>query len=253
MSKKNSKILNIALPVLTVLCILAVWSVAAAVTDEEIILPTPISVFKEFLSLFIKRTFYSALGSTLLRTFIAFFFSFSVALLCAAFSAKFKGFDTVMHTLVPLIRGLPTIAIILLLVIWTRSSTAAIIVTVLVVFPTVYTNARFSISKISGEIIETCKVYRIDKQTRIFKIYLPTIAPELIASAGAGFSLNLKLMVAAEVLAQTATGLGMLMNYSKIYFETAELMALVTVSLIMGLAVENVCNLIRKRLVKRYD
>lgn len=253
MKKDTQKILNILLPILTILCIFVIWAVASVVVDEEIILPSPVSAFKEFFGLFIDSKFYSALGSTVLRSFIAFFFSFATALLCAVFAKKFKNFETVINTLVPLVRGLPTIAVILLLALWTRSSTAAVLVTVLVIFPTMYTNSRFALDKISGEVIEMCNVYRIDKKTKIFKIYLPMITPELISSAGAGFSLNLKLMVAAEVLAQTATGLGMLMNFSKIYFETANLMALVLVSLILGLVVENLGNFISKRLVKKYD
>lgn len=253
MKKNDLKILNIVLPLLTLLCIFGVWVAAAIVTGEEIIIPSPSSTLKKFLSLFTEKTFYSALGSTLLRTLIAFAFSFILAFVCAVFSAKFYCFEVIVNTLIPLIRGLPTIAIILLLVLWTRSSTAAMIVTALVVFPTAYTNAKFAVGKIDKEIIETCTVYRIDRKNKIFKIYLPMMIPELISSAGAGFSLNLKLMVAAEVLAQTPTGLGMLMNYSKIYFETAKLVALVLVSLIIGLIVETACVLIRKRLVKKYD
>lgn len=251
--KKYAKILNIALPILTVLCILAVWAVAAAVTDEEIILPRPSSAFKEFFALFGKGSFYSAFFLTLLRSFIAFVISFALAVLCAFLAHKYHAARVVMNTLIPLIRALPTIAVVLLLVLWTKKSVAAVIVTMLVVFPTLYTNVSAAFGVLDKELKEMCDVYGIKPKVRVFKIYLPALLPPLVAAAGAGLSLNVKLMVAAEVLAQTAEGLGNLMNGAKIYFETPKLMALVLAAILVGLLFETLGNFISGRIKAKYD
>lgn len=84
MNKKGSKILNIAVPLVTIACIFAVWAAAAAVTDEEIILPRPSSALKEFFALFADKKFYEAYFTTLLRSLVAFAVSFAAAFAAAA-------------------------------------------------------------------------------------------------------------------------------------------------------------------------
>lgn len=252
MKGKSAKILNIAVPILTIAAIAVFWLVAALCVGERLILPMPHEALREFFLLFGKDSFYTAFFSTMLRSLIAFVLSFAFALVLAACAARYRTAERIAATLVPIIRALPTIAVVLLLVLWTSSRTAAVTVTMLVVFPTLYTNAVTALKGIDGELAEMCRVYGIDKKTRIFKIYLPAVLPPLIIAAGAGFALNLKLMVAAEVLAQTANGLGILMNEGKIYFETARLMALVLVAVVTGLAVEAAARGIAKKAVAKY-
>ena len=49
-------------------------------------------------------------------------------------------------------------------------------------------------------------------------------------------------MVAAEVLAQTARSIGYLLNTSKVYFEIATMMALVLISVAVGVVIELIFN-----------
>ena len=97
-----------------------------------------------------------------------------------------------------------------------------------------------------------CRVYRVPKKTLFFKIYLPAVLPNAVSAAGAGLSLNLKLMVAAEVIAATARGLGTELNLDKINFETAHMLALVFAIVLTGIAVELAGRGIARAMVKRY-
>ena len=54
-------------------------------------------------------------------------------------------------------------------------------------------------------------------------------------------------MVAAEVLAQTARSIGFMLNVSKVYFETAEMVALVIIAVLFGVIVESIFNFIAKK------
>ena len=80
---------------------------------------------------------------------------------------------------------------------------------------------------------------------------IPQILPSALYSAGAGLSLNLKLMVAAEVIAQTAVSLGYLLNKSKVYFEIADMLAIVAFAVITGAAIESAFGAIAKKAGKR--
>ena len=95
-----------------------------------------------------------------------------------------------------------------------------------------------------------CKVFGVSGKKRLKKVVFPQIAPEFISAAGAGLTLNLKLMVAAEVLSQTARSMGYLLNTSKIYFEISAMLALVLVTVVTGLMIEWAFAFMAKKAVK---
>ena len=246
--KKANLLLSVLVPIITVLCIIIVWHIVATKTGDEIILPTPLSTLKKTAGLLIDGRFYKAFGLTLLRSVIAFLVSFALAFSLAILSKLNGVVKKVVRTIVPLIRSLPTIAIVLLLLLWTTSQIAPVIVTLLVVLPTTYTTLCEALEEVDYSLIEMCKTYGISKKRIVFEVYIPIILPTVLATIGSGLALNLKLMVAAEVLSQTVNSLGLLMNQSKIYFETATLLALVSLSVITGLVFEAVGNMVASRI-----
>lgn len=249
--KTQEKILNYALPLITVAVIVILWAAAARAVDSEYILPTVGETFSALKELFLSADFYRAFLGTLIRSVIAFGISYALAFLTAFLSYKSERAKRALKPLIIVIRALPTIAVVLLLVVWTDSRVAPVIVTFLVVFPTLYTNLYAALSGIDNELNEMCKVFGVSNGKRLKKVVFPQIAPEFIAAAGAGLTLNLKLMVAAEVLSQTARSMGYLLNISKVYFEISTMLALVLVAVATGLIIELIFSFVEKRAVKK--
>ena len=248
--KTRDKILNIALPLFTVVVIVILWSAAAVAVDSEYILPTVSDTFAALFELFKSADFYRAFFGTLFRSVIAFLIAYIFAFISAYFSYKSDKAKRALAPLIIIVRTLPTIAVVLLLVLWTNSRVAPVVVTFLVVFPTLYNNLYAALSGIDKELNEMCKVFGVKNSDRIKKVVFPQVAPEFIAAAGAGLTLNLKLMVAAEVLAQTARSMGYLLNTSKIYFEISTMLALVMVTVVAGLIIEGAFSLLVKAVKK---
>ena len=249
---KRNDVLPKFAPLFTAAVIVIVWAGLSLAVNEEIILPSPVKVAEEFALLFTSGEFYAGYFSTLLRSLIAFAASFLLAFAAAAGARKSRVFTRVVMTVLPLVRALPTVAVALLLVLWTSSRAAAVIVTMLVVFPTLYTNAENALSRITRDMAEMCRVYRIPFRTKLLKIYLPAAAPSAVLAAGAGLSLNVKLMVAAEVIAAAARGIGPQLNADKINFETAHMLALVLAVVLTGIAIELAARALSRAMVKRY-
>lgn len=247
--KEKSKIYNFA-PLLSILCILLLWSVCAVSVDSEYILPSIGSTFKSFLSLFSFSEFYLSLLGTLLRTIISFVCSFIIAFVLAVLSKKFTLAEKFIAPLIMITRVLPTVAVVLLLLFWTTNNVAPVIVTMLVVLPTTFTGIKNTLSTVDEKQLEMCKVFNVPNKTVLFKVILPQILPELFLLIGSGLSLNLKLMVASEVLSQTANSMGYLLNTSKVYFEISTMIALVVVTIILGLIIEFIFNGIAKKVGK---
>ncbi len=244
----SAKTLNIVVPILTVTTICLIWLIFALKVGNEIVLPTPLAVLKKFFSLLVDGRFYKAYFNTFIRSLIAFSISFTIAFLLALISKFFEIPKIIIKTIVPLIRALPTIAVVLLLLLWTNSHVAPVVVTALVILPTVYTSIGEAIGEINDDLLEMCKVYGIDRKKQVLEVYVPIVLPTLFTVIGSGISLNIKLMVAAEVLSQTVNSLGSLMQQAKIYFESATLFALVLTSIITGLLFESTGNFIAKRI-----
>lgn len=249
--KTRDRVLNFALPIITVAVIVVLWSAAAFAVDSEYILPNVGETFTALIGLLKSAAFYRAFFGTLFRSVIAFIISFVFAFIFAFLSYKWEKAKRILSPVIIITRALPTIAVVLLLVVWTNSRVAPVIVTMLVVFPTLYNNLYAALCGIDKDLNEMCKVFGVENKKRLKKVVFPQIAPEFISAAGAGLTLNLKLMVAAEVISQTANCMGYLLNSSKVYFEISTMLALVLVTVVMGLIIELAFSFWAKRVVKK--
>ena len=245
--EKKDRLINISVSLLTVVIILLFWSVAAVIVGSKFILPTIPQTLSAFGELFTAGDFYLSLLNTLLRALIAFTASFFIAFLLAYLVKKVRRAKYVVEPIIAICRALPTVAVVLLLLVWTTSFIAPVIVSMLVVLPTVYTNCIAAFDAVDKDAVEMCRLFKVPKNEIFKKVSLPQITPSLLYAVGSGFSLNLKLMVAAEVLAATGKSLGNKLNYYNYNLMTAEMLAVVVVTVIIGLTVELIFNALSKR------
>lgn len=244
---KSDKILGYALPVITVVCLIVIWWALAAAVGNGFILPDPVESVNALFALLKTGEFYVALSLTLVRSLIAFVVSFSAAAALAFLSDRYKSAKKVIKPIIGILRALPTVAVVLLLLLWTNSFIAPMIVTALVVLPTIFTNVEAALQSIDKESVEACVFFGLPQKEIKKRVIVPQIAPQMLLSAGSGLSLNLKLMVAAEVLSQTARSLGYLLNTAKVYLETAQMIAVVLITVIIGVGIESAFSALSKK------
>ena len=209
----------------------------AAVNNEFLIAPFAPSA-REFFALFAKAFFWKALAHTLLRTLIAFVISFALALGCACLAAVFPPFASFMRPIAALLRSLPTMAVLLLILVWLTPRTAPVAVAMLVLFPMIYSQLYEGISGVDGELLQMARVYKLTKPSKLKNIYLPHIMPQVVENTGVNLSFALKLIISAEVMASTYTAIGGMMSEAQIYINLPRLAALTVVAVLFGIAVE---------------
>ncbi len=225
-----------------------VWYLLAVISGSEFIMPKPSSAIKQFFLLFGDEKFYSALGETLFRTLVAFAVSFVFALGGAILSVLYAPVKRLIAPLVSITRALPTMAVVLILVIWTGAKLAPVIVSLLVIMPTLYSAFAGGFEGVDKDYIDVCRVNGGNKRSLISKVYLPIGLPTVVKSVSGALSLTLKLMLASEVLANTAGSMGAMMQTARVYFETATLMALTVSAVLVSLVIEKILYLILSRL-----
>lgn len=231
---------NIIGSVTAVILMWLVWITAYYCVGNKLIVPSFTETLARFFKNFTSAEFWAGLGGSLLRTLAAFLVSLIGAAVCAAFAALSKVFKAILKPVMTLIRVLPTLAvslIILKLTLGNRSVSPAI-VTVLVLFPAIYAQLTAATEGIDRGLTEMAQVYNISRRDRLFKIYLPLVLPNTLSQTGANISLGLKVTVSAEVLVNTAKGLGGMMQESSLSAEIANLAALTLAAVVAGLLLD---------------
>jgi NitT/TauT family transport system permease protein len=243
--KIKSILKNLIYPFIVIGIILIIWAIAAKQIGSEFILPSINTTLSQLKKLLFLNSFWLSFSKTLLRCLFTFFISFFLAMFFAILSKFFKTAKLLLSPLVSITRVLPTMAIILLLIIWTNSTIAPIIIAIIVVFPTLYSQFLGEIMGIDEKLLDMSKVYKVPKMKVLTKFYIPQMLPVIVMAVGAGLSLSLKLLVAAEVLAQTVNSIGGMMQTAKMYFETGQLMALTIITVITGILFEILASLFK--------
>ncbi|MBR2989274.1 MAG: ABC transporter permease subunit, partial [Clostridia bacterium] len=185
-----------------------------------------------------RSAFWTAFGETLFRTIISYVCSLACAIVLATLSYRFKILQNFLSPFVSVVRALPTMAVVLLLVIWFGAKTAPVIVSLLVVMPTLYATILSCLESVDKDLIETCNLYKVRTRDKILRLYIPSVVKNSAMPISSALSLNLKLMVAGEVLAVTARSLGAMMQMASLYYATDELMALTLITVITALLLE---------------
>ena len=243
---KKIKWLNILYPFIALGLIIILWVITASIIGKDIIFPRLSITIKSFFNLFADSAFYVAVGNTLLRVLISFAISFVLALTLAIFASLFKGAGKVLSILTSIMRIIPTMSIILLALIWLSTKRAPMLVAILVIFPLQFEGILNSILNVDSRLIEMAKVYNVPIKTQILNLYLPEIAPNVFSIVKSTISLNVKLIIAAEVMAQTAKSMGLQMQQASLYLEMHVLFAWTIMAVIIGLIFEGVVMLIQK-------
>lgn len=241
---------NLIYSVLAVALMWIAWLVAFFAAGNDLVIPSVMETFSSMGRLFLQATFWRAFGATLIRTLVSFLLALFPALALALLSDSFSWIRSLLYAIVAVLRTVPTMAVILIFLIWTTPKVAPVLVTWLVSFPMLYAEFLSALDGVGEEYREMAAAYRISRLKQVFSVYLPLSAPVALGGVGAQLSLALKVMVSAEILSKTYQSVGGMMSEAKMYFEVPELFALTILVVLLGMLLEGVCSLAKRFLVR---
>ncbi len=243
---------NYIFSLLAVLFLWLVWIISYFIVKNDYILPSFWDTFAAVGKNLIDGAFWVAFGKTLLRTFLAFLFSVLLGVVLALLALSVKWLRAFLAPVISVLRTIPTMAVILILLLWTSPSVAPVIVSVLVLLPAVYAAALASLEEIDAEYSELVKAFQVKRKRKIFKLYLPLAAPPLLKQFGAIFSMGLKITVSGEVLSSTYQSIGGMMQSAQMFVQLPQLIALTVITVFIGFTLEILCRLLYKLTVRRW-
>ena len=251
--KKKRVIENILYPIGTLVVIILVWWLVSAVVKLPLFFPAPDVIAKEFFGLFAKGEFYIAVGGTLLRTVISFVIAFIVGVGLASLSSLYYPVYRVLRPIVVILRAIPTMSVILLSVLWLDSFWSPVLIGFLIVFPLVYTGTYEGIGEVDKDLLVMSKLYKVSKKDMLTKLLIPSVTPTLLTTSKSAVSLNVKVIIAAEVIALTAKSIGAQMQSAKVMIEISTLLAWTVVAILLAFMLEGIVSLIQTGVKKHYD
>ncbi|NLZ24898.1 MAG: ABC transporter permease subunit [Clostridiales bacterium] len=229
---------NVAYPIAALAIALAVWAAAAAAVNKPLILPGVSEVLKEFFLLLKEKAFYKGVGWTLLRTLEAFLLSVVLGLAFAVIGALVKPIRKTFEPIATAMRAVPTMAVILLSVLWLDYDEAPVLIGFLICFPLLYSSFLNAFLSVDKDLIEMAKVFKVKKTDTVRYIFIPSILPSALSSMKSVVSLCLKVTIASEVIAQTKTSIGVMMQMASMRFDIAKLMAWTVSAIVLSFVLE---------------
>ena len=236
--------------ILAVVLMWLVWLIAYPIVRNDYLLPSVEDTAVALWRLLSEAAFWHAFAGTLVRTLGAFCLAFVSAFVFAALASVSDMVRSFFAPIVSVLRTVPTMAIILVLLLWTSHSTAPVIVSLLVLFPALYAAMLASLDEVRMQYGRLAKAFKVSPARKIFKLYLPLAAPSVLAQSGSVLSMGLKITVSGEVLAQTYRSLGGMMQDAQLGLNISVLFALTVLVIAVGFALEGLFLLVGKGLVR---
>lgn len=201
------------------------WQVISMVVNQSIILPSFIDVVVRLFTILGDYSVYIHLFYTLMRVILGVIIAFLLSLSLSILSNDFKTIKYVLNPIIVVSKTIPNITYILLVLIWFTRELSVLVVTILILFPVLYTQITTALLEINPELLELLKLYPETYYYRLIKVIIPLIKTSLFEGLKGALSLGFKVGVMAEILGQVQPGLGYLMHISRMNFETVDLFA----------------------------
>lgn len=245
-SSTIEKTLKFIAPILWI----GVWEILSLIIDEELFLPSPITVIVHFFSLVMKKEFCFSILFSFSRITFGFLLSLVIGLLFAFISNNNKYFRIVLEPLIKLMKSIPVASIVILLLLWMKSKNLSVAVVFLIAFPIIYTNTLTGLLSIDKETLEMAEVYKIKGLKKLRNIDLPYLESYILSALKVSIALAWKSGTASEVIALPTSSIGEKLYISKLYFASSDLFAWTLTIVILSYISEKIIVLLSNKLYK---
>ena len=200
--------------------------------------PSPIAVTVELWDLATAGRLLDDLGRTLIRATIAFIAAMLLGTAIGIALGRVRWADRLFSGWLLVGLNLPAIVVAIVLYIWLGLTDVALILAVVInKVPLVITTIREGVRSFAHEYDELGAVFRMPALRRLRLIFMPQLAPYLLAAARTGLSLIWKIVLVFEVLGSDG-GVGYRVSIMFQFFDITGILAYTTAFILVVLAFE---------------
>lgn len=238
-SKKTKKLLLGILKFLLVLIFwIGVWSLLSLNINNAFLFPSPLSVIEVLRELVAKPDFWIISLTSLYRVILGVAVSLILGILTAVLTFHSKILSALISPLLSVVKSTPVASFIILACVWLDRSILPMFITALIVIPIVWSNISSGLASVDKSLKEVAKIYRFSPSKKLFRLYIPSLAPYFLAACKSSLGMAWKAAIAAEVLATPQRAIGTELYLSKTYLETPTMFAWTLVIILLSIIFE---------------
>lgn len=246
----NSRVMKFLKPTLVYIAVIAgiflIWFAISALVNSELIFPDPVTTLKLTFEFLGSGKTYLALLFTFLRAAAAFAASFAVALSLSIVYGLFAGLRNAVNKTVTFFRAVPTMSVILLAMLIFDDGFVPVIVAFLVCFPVIYGAFEREITA-NAALFDVCQTFDVSKKNKTRYVILPVIKKSFLSQCRDTLPFAVKIVIAGEVMSLPKNGLGQQMYIAKVQIDTASVLALTVLALVLCFIVQGAFSLWNKK------
>lgn len=219
-------------PLLFVALALGAWAIIAGTSSSPLI-PSLSEIWTSLKDILQHGDAFGQIGVSVERVVLGFALAFVVAIGVGIVMGRNALVRDVLEPAVLLGLTIPGLVWALLCVIWFGVAlTTPVVAIALSAAPALVLNVVQGVRAVEPGLIEMAYVFRFDRRTRLFRLWLPALAPYLLSGARLGLSLGWKVLVLVEMFGMSS-GVGYQLNQS---FSAQDVSAVIAWTLLFSVA-----------------
>lgn len=217
---------------------IALWECVHLAVGENILVPSPLSVFKRLGQLCAESSFWISVAVSLFRVLSGLVLGTALGAALAVLTAKSDLLRALFSPALHVIKATPVASFIILAILWLSVENVPVFTAMLIVLPTVWANTEKGILSVDKDLLQMGKAFRLSKKDIFFRITVPSVKPFFSAALNSAVGMAWKAGIAAEVICPHRDSIGYALHDSKIYFETADTFAWTAAVVILSVLLE---------------
>ena len=226
--------------ILVVILWIAVWEAVYLLIGRDIYFPSPISVVKTFFGLLTEKATWTIIGFSIYRTLFALLASAVLGVIFGMACGLNRTMFDVINPLMVILKSTPVVSVIIIAIIWFRSSDVPIFSGFLMCFPIVFTGTVAGIRGTDPKLIEMCSFYKVGRLEKLRSLYFPSSRPYINASVVSAIGICWKAVAAAEVLSMPRLSIGANLFFAKTSLDPALLFAWTAIIILLSFVFETI-------------
>jgi NitT/TauT family transport system permease protein len=234
---RAARIMEQALPALTVVIFVLVWEIWVRVRGiAPIYLPAPSSIAVHLYRMTVDGSMLYHLGLTLVRIFAGFALAAVTGILLGVLMGMSRMVARIADAWIAALYPLPKISLIPLLIIWLGTGEAyKIVISAVTAFFPIVISTYAGIRQVDRGLMKTAKDLGANQRQIQMKVVIPAAIPSILAGLQLGMGVTIILIVAAEMIGGSAQGgIGYLLISSGQVMETEKVFASLVVLAVAG-------------------
>lgn len=230
--------------------LLLLWQFASSMLHNDLLLPSPAAALESLLKILSDPASYEAILRTLYRVGKGLVLSFILALVLVILVERKPVFRDYLHPFVVITSSIPNVSYMILAIIWLGNEGSVTAVTMLVLFPVLFSGLYTAVAEESQALRDVEALY---PETFFYALryrLVPMLYLSGLRTLKTAAQLGFKVGVMAEILGAVRAGVGRQIHFADLNLDTASVLAWTVIIIILSWMISALIELMIQHRVK---